>query len=551
MARALELTLQPSRPYVDDRLAIIATSLGTIFEWYDFDMYGVVQVVLAAHFFVGVDPYASVVFFFLTFSAGFLVRPLGAIVFGRLGDMYGRKFCFLITIAIMGVSTLIVGFLPGYATIGILAPIGLVLVRMLQGFAIGGEYGGAAVYIAEYAPATERGTYTSMVQCTVALGELIAFVVAVACQAFVPPAQYADWGWRLPFMLSSVLLFLSLAIRVRLDESPTFVAMQRRGKTSKRPLRDALGNWQNVRRIIVAFLGLGACQAVVLFTGLFYDLIFMQQILKTEPLLNITLHSLALILGMPFFLIFGNLSDLIGRKPIVIVGCLLIATTYFPLFHGLVHYTDPQLEVATEQAPVVVNADPATCSIQFRLIGYEQYTTPCDVATAALAVRGVSNTRHAVAPGTPVTISIGSSAVVPSFDAAAPDAKAKGADFAKALGAGLAKAGYPTKADLSQIDYGMVTVILTIMVIYCAMIYGPMAAMMVEMFPPEIRYTSFSIPYQCAVGWIGGFLTPVAFVIAAATGDIYAGLWYPVGVVTVSGLVILAFHRDPDPRTVR
>jgi MFS family permease len=550
MARALELTLQPSRPYVDDRLAIIATSMGTIFEWYDFMLYGSMTGIFAAHFFSGIDPFAGVIFYFLTFSSGFLVRPIGALVFGRLGDMWGRKYCFLMTIAIMGVATLIVGLLPGYATIGILAPILLVVVRMLQGFAIGGEYGGAAVYIGEFAPANERGTYTSLVQATVALGELLSFVAVVGSQILIPPAAYADWGWRLSFMVSAGLLFFSLAIRVKLDESPTFVSLQRQGKTSKKPLRDAFGNWQNLRKMLIVFFGLAACQAVVLFTGLFYNLIFMQQVLKIDPVINTTVGGLALLLGAPFFLIFGNLSDLIGRKPIVIVGCLLIVTTYFPLFHGLTHYADPALEAAQERAPAVVVADPASCSLQFRLIGFERYTSPCDVAKATLAARGVNYTNRTAPPNTPVTIEIGST-VVASYDAVGADAKTQGETFGKALGAALAKGGYPVKANPAEIDYGMVMVILLIMIIYCAMIYGPMAAMMVEMFPPEVRYVSFSVPYNLAVGWIGGFLTPTAFAIIASTGDIYSGLWYPVGVVIVSGLVILAFHRDPVPATVR
>jgi Sugar (and other) transporter len=547
MARTFDLALQPSRTYVDDRLAIVATSMGTVFEWYDFFLYGLVQMEFSTNFFGNVDPTTSFIFFLGTYSAGFVFRPLGAVIFGRLGDLWGRKYCFVTTIAIMGFATTMVGCLPPASTIGLLAPALVIVARLLQGLAIGGEYGGAAIYIAEYAPSRERGTYTALVQASVAFGLFLAVFIEGFCRGAMPAPAFTAWGWRIPFLLSAALLFFSVFIRLKLDESPVFEELRRTGRVSRHPLRAAFGNPENLKRMSIAVLGMTACQGVVLFTGLNYAVFFLIQTFKVDPVAAGSTLIVALLLGVPFFLIAGSISDVIGRKPLFIIGCLLAATTYFPIFHGLSHYANPGLEAAQERSPATIAADPASCAIQFKFFGNERYTSPCDVATAALTDRGISYTITPQAPGQPVTITIGSNSVT-SYDATSADARALDTAFTATLTSALSHAGYPAKANPAEIDFGMITMLMLILILYVAMVYGPLAAMLVEMFPPQIRYTSFSVTYHIGIGLIGSFVTPIAFAIDSGVGNIFAGLWFPVALILISVVICAVFYREEPVR---
>jgi MFS family permease len=542
----------------DVRRVIFASSLGTVFEWYDFYLYGSLAAIIAKQFFSEVNPTAAFIFALLAFAAGFAMRPFGALVFGRLGDLVGRKYTFLITILIMGMSTFIVGVLPSYARIGIAAPVILILLRLLQGLALGGEYGGAATYVAEHAPRGKRGAYTSWIQTTATLGLFLSLLVILGCRIWLGTERFEAWGWRIPFLVSLLLLGVSVWIRLKLNESPLFQAMKAEGKASKAPLTESFAQWGNLKIVLLALFGLTAGQAVVWYTGQFYTLFFLTQTVKVDAQTANLLIAASLLLATPFFLVFGALSDRIGRKPIIMGGLLLAALTYFPIFRAITHYANPALAAAQEKAPVVVSADPSTCSVQFNPVGTAKFTSPCDVAKAALVKRGVpySNSGNVdavqptVAPGTPVErvarIAVGPT-VIPSYDATAPDAKARGAAFDKSLDAALKTAGYPAKAAPGQINKKMVTLLLWILVIYVTMVYGPIAAMLVELFPTRIRYTSMSLPYHIGNGWFGGFLPFIAFAIVAATGSIYSGLWYPI-VVSVITLVIgmLFVHETKD-----
>ena len=531
------------------RRVIFASSLGTVFEWYDFYLYGSLAAIISKQFFSGVNPTAAFIFALLAFAAGFAVRPFGALVFGRLGDIVGRKYTFLVTILIMGMSTFVVGILPGYARIGIAAPVILILLRLLQGLALGGEYGGAATYVAEHAPHGKRGSYTSWIQTTATLGLFLSLLVILGCRVLLGTAAFEDWGWRIPFLVSLVLLAVSVWIRLKLNESPLFRAMKAEGKTSKAPLTESFAEWGNLKIVLLALFGLTAGQAVVWYTGQFYTLFFLTQILKVDAQSANILIATSLLLATPFFLVFGALSDRIGRKPIIMSGLLLAAVTYFPLFRAITHYANPALAAAQERAPVTVTANAATCSVQFNPVGTSKFTSPCDVAKAALVKRGVpySNQSSAgAADARAASITVGTTAI-PSYDATAADAKSQGAAFDSALGAALETAGYPAKAATEQVNKPMVTLLLWILVIYVTMVYGPIAAMLVELFPTRIRYTSMSLPYHIGNGWFGGFLPPISFAIVAATGSIYSGLWYPV-VVSVITLVIgvLFVHETKD-----
>jgi MFS family permease len=539
------------------RRVIFASSLGTVFEWYDFYLYGSLAAIISKQFFSGVNPTAAFIFALLAFAAGFAVRPFGALVFGRLGDLVGRKYTFLVTILIMGMSTFVVGILPGYARIGIAAPVILILLRLLQGLALGGEYGGAATYVAEHAPHGKRGAYTSWIQTTATLGLFLSLLVILGCRLWLGTERFEDWGWRIPFLVSLALLAVSVWIRLKLNESPLFRAMKAEGKTSKAPLTESFAEWGNLKIVLLALFGLTAGQAVVWYTGQFYTLFFLTQILKVDAQTANILIATSLLLATPFFLVFGALSDRIGRKPIIMGGLLLAAVTYFPLFRAITHYANPALAAAQERAPVTVTADPSRCSVQFNPVGTSKFTSPCDVAKAALVKRGVpyANASPAAGPAAPTpgeaSITVGST-VIPSYDATSADAKAKATTFDAALGAALKTAAYPAAADPARINTPMVTLLLWILVIYVTMVYGPIAAMLVELFPTRIRYTSMSLPYHIGNGWFGGFLPPIAFAIVAATGSIYSGLWYPV-VVSVITLVIgvLFVHetRDVDIRS--
>ncbi|VWC66789.1 transmembrane transport protein [Burkholderia lata] len=527
----------------EEKKVIFASSLGTVFEWYDFYLAGSLAAYISKSFFSGVNPTAAFIFTLLGFAAGFAVRPFGAIVFGRLGDLVGRKHTFLVTIVIMGLSTFVVGFLPGYASIGIAAPVIFIAMRLLQGLALGGEYGGAATYVAEHAPANRRGFYTAWIQTTATLGLFLSLLVILGIRTLIGEEAFGNWGWRVPFVASILLLAVSVWIRMQLNESPVFLRIKAEGKTSKAPLTEAFGQWKNLKIVILALVGLTAGQAVVWYTGQFYALFFLTQTLKVDGASANILIAIALLIGTPFFLFFGSLSDKIGRKPIILAGCLIAALTYFPLFKALTHYANPQLELATQKAPITVIADPAACSFQFNPVGTSKFTNSCDVAKSALAKAGLNYENVAAPAGATAQIKVGDT-VVPAYEGKAADAKAQGAAFDKTLASTLKAAGYPAKADPAQLNWPMTIVILTILVIYVTMVYGPIAAMLVEMFPTRIRYTSMSLPYHIGNGWFGGFLPATAFAIVAAKGDIYSGLWYPIVIALATFVIGLLFVKE-------
>ncbi|KWE66577.1 MFS transporter [Burkholderia ubonensis] len=527
----------------EEKKVIFASSLGTVFEWYDFYLAGSLAAFISKSFFSGVNPTAAFIFTLLGFAAGFAVRPFGAIVFGRLGDLVGRKHTFLVTIVIMGVSTFVVGFLPGYASIGIAAPVIFIAMRLLQGLALGGEYGGAATYVAEHAPSHRRGFYTAWIQTTATLGLFLSLLVILGVRTMIGEEAFGAWGWRVPFVASILLLGVSVWIRLQLNESPVFLRIKAEGKTSKAPLTEAFGQWKNLKIVILALVGLTAGQAVVWYTGQFYALFFLTQTLKVDGSSANILIAIALLIGTPFFVFFGSLSDRIGRKPIILAGCLIAALTYFPLFKALTHYANPQLELATTKAPITVVADPAACSFQFNPVGTSKFTNSCDIAKSALAKAGLNYENVAAPAGATAQIKVGDT-VIDAYDGKAADAKAKGAAFDKTLAASLKSAGYPAKADPAQINWPMTIVILTILVIYVTAVYGPIAAMLVEMFPTRIRYTSMSLPYHIGNGWFGGFLPATAFAIVAAQGNIYSGLWYPIVIALVTFVIGLLFVKE-------
>jgi MFS family permease len=508
---------------------VFASSLGTVFEWYDFYLYGSLAAIIAKHFFAGVNETAAFIFALLAFAAGFAVRPFGALVFGRIGDILGRKFTFLVTILLMGLSTFVVGLLPSYATIGVLAPIILITLRLIQGLALGGEYGGAATYVAEHAPQGKRGYFTSYIQTTATLGLFLSLLVILACRTALGPA-FDEWGWRIPFLLSIVLLGISVWIRLQLSESPVFQKMKDEGKASRAPITESFFRWQNLKIVLIALFGGVVGQAVVWYTGQFYALFFLLQTLKVDPTTSNLLIAGALAVGTPFFLVFGALSDRIGRKPIILAGCLLAAITYFPIFKGLTHYANPALERALSQAPVTVIADPDSCSFQFNPVGTAQFTSSCDIAKSFLARNSVNYANQSAPRGTVAQIKIGDK-VIPSFEGTGlprPAFTTRLAEFNKAATDAIRAAGYPAAANPAEINYPMVVLLLFILVLYVTMAYGPIAAWLVELFPARIRYTSMSLPYHIGNGWFGGFLPTVAFAMVAATGDIYFGLWYPI-----------------------
>ncbi len=540
-------------PSANEKLVILGSSLGTVFEWYDFYLYGLLATIITAQFFSGVNETTGFIFALAAFAAGFAVRPFGALVFGRIGDMVGRKNTFLVTMGIMGLSTFLVGLLPSYAAIGVAAPLMLVALRLLQGLALGGEYGGAATYVAEHAPNDKRGFYTSFIQTTATLGLFAALLVVIGVRYAVGEEGFKDWGWRIPFLVSAVLLGVSLWIRLQLEESPAFTKMKAEGKVSKAPLTEAFASWGNLKIVLIALFGAVMGQAVVWYTGQFYALFFLEKILKVDGATTNVLIAVALLLATPAFVFWGWLSDRIGRKPIILAGCLLAALTYFPLFDALSQNANPALYEAVRSAPVTVRADDAACSVQFDPVGANKFDTQtCDIAKSFLAKAGVSYTNLAT-PGTEATISIGGKVV--TVPITAPMDKNARATAIKAFQAeakaALAAAGYPTKADPDRINKPIVVAILFVLVIYVTMVYGPIAALLVELFPTNIRYTSMSLPYHIGNGWFGGFLPTVAFAMVAATGDIYYGLWYPIVVASlcfVIGLIWLpeTFQRSID-----
>jgi len=578
--------IAPRPMSAEEKKVIFASSLGTVFEWYDFYLYGSLAAIIAKQFFGGLDEGSAFIFALLAFAAGFIVRPFGALVFGRLGDMIGRKYTFLVTILIMGLSTFIVGILPNYASIGAAAPVILIGLRLLQGLALGGEYGGAATYVAEHAPQGKRGAYTSWIQTTATLGLFLSLIVILGTRTAIGEDAFADWGWRIPFIVSILLLGVSVYIRLSMNESPAFTKMKAEGKTSKAPLSESFGQWKNLKIVILALIGLTAGQAVVWYSGQFYALFFLTQALKVDgPTANIFV-AVSLIIGTPFFVIFGSLSDKIGRKWIILGGCALAVVTYFPVFTALTKAANPDLAAAQAAAKVTVTADPAECSFQFNPTGTKKFTSSCDIAKQNLANRSVSYDNVVAAAGTPAVIKVGETVVnvksgPEDIAAAKAKAEAKLAEVSAAnpvddkavaaakksvtdlgnektanaallganLGAALKTAGYPTKADPAKVDKVKVIALLTYLVILVTMVYGPIAAMLVEMFPTRIRYTSMSLPYHIGNGWFGGLLPTTAFAIVAQTGNMYNGLWYPIviaGATVVIGALFIKETKDVD-----
>ncbi len=535
----------------EEKKVIFASSLGTVFEWYDFYLYGSLAAIIAKQFFSGLDEGSAFIFALLAFAAGFIVRPFGALVFGRLGDMIGRKYTFLVTILIMGLSTFIVGMLPNYATIGVAAPVILIGLRMLQGLALGGEYGGAATYVAEHSPHGKRGAYTSWIQTTATLGLFLSLMVILGTRTLIGEAAFADWGWRVPFLVSILLLAVSVWIRLSMNESPAFAKMKAEGRTSKAPLSESFGQWKNLKIVILALVGLTAGQAVVWYSGQFYALFFLTQALKVDGATANIMVAISLIIGTPFFLVFGAWSDKIGRKPIIMAGCLLAVVTYFPVFTALTKAANPDLAAAQAANKVVVTSDDKECSFQFNPTGTVKFTSSCDIAKQVLAGASVSYENAPGAEGAPATIKIGETVIASYASKGLPaaEAKAKGDTFKKEVADALKAAGYPTKANMAKFDKLTVIAILTYLVILVTMVYGPIAAMLVEMFPTRIRYTSMSLPYHIGNGWFGGLLPTTAFAIVAQTGNMYNGLWYPIivaGMTFVVGMIFVKETKDVD-----
>jgi MFS-type transporter involved in bile tolerance (Atg22 family) len=534
----------------EERKVIFASSLGTVFEWYDFYLYGSLAAIMAKQFFSGLDAGSAFIFALLAFAAGFIVRPFGALVFGRLGDLIGRKYTFLITILLMGGATFIVGLLPSYETIGVAAPVILIALRMLQGLALGGEYGGAATYVAEHAPHGKRGAYTAWIQTTATLGLFLSLLVILFTRELTGP-DFEVWGWRVPFLLSIVLLGVSVYIRLSMNESPAFKKMKEEGKLSKAPLTESFGQWKNLKIVILALFGLVAGQAVVWYTGQFYALFYLTQVLKVDPKTANLLIAASLVIGTPFFVIFGTLSDRIGRKVIIMGGLFLAIILYIPntpvsLFNGLTHFANPALEKAMASAPASITADLNECTFQFNPTGTAKFTSSCDIAKQVMASNSASYTTIAGPAGGTAVVKIGDTEIegYTAKGLAPADAKAKDAEFKKAIREALNAAGYPAKADPAAINHAAILGILVILVLLVTMVYGPIAAMLVEMFPTRIRYTSMSLPYHIGNGWFGGLMPTIAFALVAQNGNIYYGLWYPIIIATVTLVIGVLFIKE-------
>ncbi len=622
MANVAAVSGSPRGMTAEERKVIFASSLGTVFEWYDFYLYGSLALYIGATFFSQYPEATRNIFTLLAFAAGFLVRPFGALVFGRLGDLVGRKYTFLVTILIMGASTFLVGLLPGSASIGIAAPIILIALRMLQGLALGGEYGGAATYVAEHAPHGRRGFYTSWIQTTATLGLFLSLLIILGIQTAMGREAFAAWGWRIPFLLSALLLAVSVWIRMKMNESPAFKKMKEEGTHSKAPISEAFGQWKNAKVAILALLGAVAGQAVVWYSGQFYALFFLQNVLKVDAQDANIMVAIALALGTMFFVVFGWLSDKIGRKPIIMAGLLLAVVTYFPLFKAMTEFGNPALAAAQANIRATVTADPADCNFQFNPTGTAKFTTSCDIATSTLTKNSVPYDVVAGPAGSVATIKIGD-ATIEGYDAikSADQAKALDAKMQKSINVALQANGYPLVrgsvkvpeskldafvaanpelaldaaairagekatvatsqlvadklltaeeaagvtdmavytiakggafkmvADPATVNWVGVIAVLTVLMIYVTMVYGPIAAMLVEMFPTRIRYTGMSLPYHIGNGWFGGLLPATAFAMSAAKGDIYYGLWYPIviaGMSFVIGMIFLRETKDND-----
>jgi MFS family permease len=524
------------------RTVVAASAAGTAFEWYDFFIFGALAAIISKQFFAGVNETAAFIFALATFAVGFAVRPLGALVFGWLGDRNGRKGAFLVTITMMGLATVAIGLIPTYAQAGIVAPILLIVLRILQGFALGGEYGGAAIYVAEHAPRDRRGGATSWIQTSAAFGLIGALGVILVTRTIMGEAAFQDWGWRIPFILSAGLLAISLWVRLKLGESPAFKKMHAEQGAAKAPFSEAFGVWKNARVGLIALFGIMIAQGAVWYTATFYAQFFLERVLKVEPAtVNLLLIGLTLVSAV-LYVLFGKLSDRVGRKPVMLFGMALAAVSFFPVFHQITEAANPALAAAQERAPVVVIADPDTCSLQFDPVGKASFTSSCDIAKAVLAQAGVSYRNEAAPAGTVASVQIGQ-VLVPSREAAGLSGDALTAARAEvegAIKAALSASGYPDRADPAAIDLPRLFGLMMIFVVAATALYGPQAAALVELFPTRIRYTGMSLPYNVGTGWVGGFLPASAFAIVAATGNVYAGLWYPL-VFTVIALVVNLF----------
>ena len=551
MEAIIEANAQTDSTRKETRKIIFASSLGTVFEWYDFILFGSLAPIIAKQFFTKVDPSTGLIFALLAFSAGFIVRPFGALVFGRLGDVVGRKYTFLMTILIMGLSTFAVGFLPNYDAIGIAAPIILISLRLLQGLAVGGEYGGAVVYVAEHAPSHRRGEFTSWIQTTGTAGFVLSLMVVLVTRTATGEAAFAEWGWRIPFLLSIFLLGVSVWVRLAMQESPVFAKMKAAGTTSKAPLSEAFGQWSNLKIVLSALFGLITGFGVVWYATQFYVLLFLTQTLKVDGSTANVFVIIALLLATPFFVIFGALSDRIGRKRLVLAGIFLAAISFFPIFKGLTHFANPALEKALLSAPVVVKADPSDCQFQINVTGTKKYTSSCDLIKAKLVAAGVNYANETALANSVAQVRIGDK-LLTSFDSktlSKEEADEQNNILSKELATALQQAGYPAKADPEQINKPMVLLLMFVLVFFLTMTYGPVAAMLVEMFPTRIRYSSLSLPYHIGTGWVGGLMPTVAFAMVAYQGDIYYGLWFPVVIAlatVVIGMLCVKETKDVD-----
>jgi MFS family permease len=535
----------------DEKKVIFASSLGTVFEWYDFYLYGSLAAIISKQFFSALNETSAFIFALLAFSAGFAVRPFGAIFFGRLGDLIGRKYTFLVTIMIMGLSTTVVGLLPSYGTIGIAAPIILIGLRLFQGLALGGEYGGAATYVAEHAPHGKRGFFTSWIQTTATVGLFLSLLVILGCRLALGP-KFDEWGWRIPFVISALLLAISVYIRLQLQESPVFKRMKAEGKASKAPLTESFFRWGNLKIVLLVLFGGVAGQAVVWYTGMFYELFFLTQTLKVEPQAANLMVAAALIFATPFFIVFGSLSDRIGRKWIIMAGCAIAALTYFPIFKGLTKAANPAIFEAAAANPITVRANDGDCTFQFDPIGKAKFNTSCDIAKSWLAKKYIPYKNEAIPPGTIASVTVGGK-TIESFDGRTlPPAefKARQGAFDKQMADAVKSAGYPAKADMSKVNTPMVIFLLFLLALYVTIVYAPIAAWLVELFPARIRYTSMSLPYHIGNGWFGGFLPTIAFAMVAATGDIYYGLWYPIVVAVMTAIIGSIFMPETKDRDI-
>jgi MFS family permease len=526
----------------EERKVIFASSLGTVLEWYDFYIYGTLGAFLAKYFFSNVPPNVGFIFALLAFAAGFAVRPFGALLFGRLGDTIGRKNTFLLCMTLMGLGTFFIGVLPSYATWGIAAPVVLIALRLVQGLALGGEYGGAAIYVAEHSPPNKRGYYTSWIQTTATMGLFLALLLILGIRTSIGEEAFTNWGWRIPFLVSALLLIVTIWMGMKLNEAPLFQKMLAEGKQSKRPLGEAFGEWGNLKIALAALFGATAGEAVVWYGGQFYALFFLTQTLKVPAVTAWILIVVSLAIGTPCFILFGWLSDKIGRKPIMLAGFALAVITYFPIFQGITHYANPKLEHALAAAPVTVTADPNQCSFQFKATGTEKFTTACDIIKSTLVNLSVNYENVKAPAGTKASVKIGDT----QLNADTPNLPAT-------IAAAIKNHGYPASADPKDINYPMTVLLLAILVVYVTMVYGPIAAWLVELFPTRIRYSGLSLPYHIGNGWFGGFLPATVFAIVAATGNIYSGLWYPIVIAAMSfvvGLIFLPETKDRDITTM-